>query len=594
MAKEEKNKKASVPEKKDEEKQRTPLTSKPAEIKESIPKPAPITMTPGTKREAPAPKTKEEVKTETTAEEKSAAAPAQDVKAEEKIETKSEATSGKTDNAAESAAAAASNSTTPAAPAPATTESVESAGSTDNAGGETDTGGLLSQLDSAARMAAGKIKMAGDQYYLDYTDQTREIERKLNDLDKKAAEAGKTYSQMVDGWIAARKEEEEAQRRRIEAQEKRDQRIRTWGGITEAAAALVNLMGTAHGAANQKWESPQNKWAERADSLRRERDKKLEDLRSQMKTLETQKAQLEYSFAADKASRDSKRAEILAGREDKAAQIQRDTNVAAAQVASQSATQKASLGMQMLNLAISKENRLADLNLRAQSNAADNGLKWANYQLNKDQKEFLQRSQGYDPQTKKWLNPETGKYDLDAPAVQKTPVFNAEDVDGSIRSLAQTNPDVMNELAKAMNFGSYTDYANAKNKDKEKAQKKYNSVYQLIRKFQDTEGVFKFSSTDLALLKQYAPEFYNQLMGVSKPASSADASAKRVVTTPNGKKVELDDDGMPTAVVPESEQGSEQAETGADGQGGTGFYPNYYEEYKKNYKKNYTQIPEQN
>ena len=514
-------KNTSVPKKKDEEKQQTPLTSQPAEVKVDIPKPG-------------------EAKTSTAAAQTPAPAPAEPA-------TKTEAKPATTE------AAAASN------PDPQSIAGQIAA--------------LQKQSEAATAAAADRVRTAGEKAYLAYTDETNRALRRMEDADKAADEAGKTYVDMVQGWIDARKEEEEAQRKRIEAQEKRDEKIRTWGGITEAAAALVNLMGTAHGAANQKWESPQNKWTERADALRRERDKKLEDLRSQMKTLEAQKAQLEYSLGVDKANRDTKRETILSQRADTAAKLQSDTAASVAQIKNQGATQRTNLGMQGLQLSISEQNKLAELALRAQ----DDSLQWANYNLNKDQKEFLQRSQGYNPETKKWLNPQTGKYDLDAPAVQKTAAFNAEDVDGSIRSLAQTNPEVMDELAKAMNFGSYSDYVNAKSKDKEKGQKKYNSAYQLIRKFQDTEGTFKFSSTDLALLKEYAPDFYAQLMGTGTSNATASASSS--------SGYEVDEDGFPIKRNSVSETTLTGTAVGDDASYNTYYYDKYKASHKPEDKK---------
>ncbi len=293
MAKKE-EKKNSVPEKKDEEKQQAPLTSQPAEVKVEIPKPGEAASNSGT-----------------AATQAAASAPAD------------------------------TNTETASAATPAQTK----AKSIDEQMAELKAQNALSTWANADR-----VRTAGEKAYLDYTDNTIKIKRDLEATDKAAEEAGKSYTEMVQGWIDARNAEIEKQRKFNEEQDKRADRTRTWGGITEAAAAIANLIGTAHGATNQTWTSPQNKWAERADALRRERDKKLEDLRSQMKTLEAQKAQLEYNIGIDKANRDTKRETMLAGRADNAAKFQNDTAAAVVKLQAQGAAKDADLDLKRIQL----------------------------------------------------------------------------------------------------------------------------------------------------------------------------------------------------------------------------------------------------
>lgn len=104
----------------------------------------------------------------------------------------------------------------------------------------------------------------------------------------------KSYDQMITDW--------QTERDRIDnetkAMQQQNSKTQMWGGIAEAASALTNLIGTTTGAVSQKWESPQNKWAERADALRKERDAKLQNYRSQLASLQQAKA----SISARKAS----------------------------------------------------------------------------------------------------------------------------------------------------------------------------------------------------------------------------------------------------------------------------------------------------
>ena len=116
------------------------------------------------------------------------------------------------------------------------------------------------------------------------------LQQALNPLDQ----AEKDYDQIVSGMVAER----DAYVKETAKTEKANTDMQFYGGLAEAASALVNLIGTTKGAVSQKWESPQPRWAERADILRKEREYKLKNYKDQITALQQAKNQIKQKKAS--------------------------------------------------------------------------------------------------------------------------------------------------------------------------------------------------------------------------------------------------------------------------------------------------------
>ena len=116
------------------------------------------------------------------------------------------------------------------------------------------------------------------------------LQQALNPLDQ----AEKDYDQIVSGMVAER----DAYVKETAKTEKVNTDMQFYGGLAEAASALVNLIGTTKGAVSQKWESPQPRWAERADILRKERETKLKNYKDQINALQQAKNEIKQKKAS--------------------------------------------------------------------------------------------------------------------------------------------------------------------------------------------------------------------------------------------------------------------------------------------------------
>ena len=116
------------------------------------------------------------------------------------------------------------------------------------------------------------------------------LQQALNPLDQ----AEKDYDQIVSGMVAER----DAYVKETAKTEKANTDMQFYGGLAEAASALVNLIGTTKGAVSQKWESPQPRWAERADILRKERETKLKNYKDQITALQQAKNEIKQKKAS--------------------------------------------------------------------------------------------------------------------------------------------------------------------------------------------------------------------------------------------------------------------------------------------------------
>ena len=116
------------------------------------------------------------------------------------------------------------------------------------------------------------------------------LQQALNPLDQ----AEKDYDQIVSGMVAER----DAYAKETAKTQKENTNMQFYGGLAEAASALVNLIGTTKGAVSQKWESPLPRWAERADVLRKEREAKLKNYKDQITALQQAKNQINQKKAS--------------------------------------------------------------------------------------------------------------------------------------------------------------------------------------------------------------------------------------------------------------------------------------------------------
>lgn len=231
--------------------------------------------------------------------------------------------------------------------------------------------------------------------------------------------ADKSYSDIVNGWVSAAETRAKDQEKINQQQQARDKNLLMWGGIADAAAALVNLIGTTKGAVNQQRQSPQNAWSQRADALRREREQKLENYRNQLKSMQETAASKDYTIATNAAKRELDKAVTLASRSDAASQAQYQGDMAAAKAGLEGTQAGINTGLKIASMEQSER----DSNRRFFKDAA---AKDAEEKLKN--KEFLAkwRIKGYDPETDKFRNPQTGEFDLNAPSgADKTNISKA-------------------------------------------------------------------------------------------------------------------------------------------------------------------------
>lgn len=103
---------------------------------------------------------------------------------------------------------------------------------------------------------------------------------------------------------------------RTATQQKTNKATQLFGGITDAAASLVNIIGTTHGASPMKWESPQQGWAQKVDQITREREEKLDRYKNDLNTLRQKRAELKsaQTLAIAKYDRDERKLDAQSAR----------------------------------------------------------------------------------------------------------------------------------------------------------------------------------------------------------------------------------------------------------------------------------------
>ena len=409
----------------------------------------------------------------------------------------------------------------------------------------------LEDLNAAGQEYKDAVEESGKTYSSDLETMGSDLKSSIEQSETDMAKAGKDYLDIANTWIQAANTRAETQRKINEEMEQQNKRVRTIGGLAEAASALVNVLGTVHGASNQQWQSPQPQWAERADKYRLERDRKLENYREMKQTLERQRAQIQYGIGTDAAKRKADNARTLADLAAKRAAVKYNSAVDAAKAGVEAATTSANTAIRGIDVLLGNA-------ARQQSNYNDS-RRIAVYE----------RNQGMDPRTGKFYNPATGKYDLDAPhisMVQDNPGnTGGGDPDEVMRTAFAADTSVLDELVHAFGereveampvsqtsptasqtnaasgqtqsngkgqtdseganetqtqpksyiYNTYADYAGA-GKDRKSARAKrqleeeHREVVNLIRKFNDSTGTLKFTVADLNLLEKYAPEYYEK------------------------------------------------------------------------------------
>lgn len=376
----------------------------------------------------------------------------------------------------------------------------------------------LEDLNAAGQTYKEAVENSGKTYDSDLTTIGGDLKSSIEQSETDMAKAGKDYLDIANTWIQAANTRAETQRKINEEMEQQNKRVRTIGGLAEAASALVNVLGTVHGASNQQWQSPQPQWAERADKYRLERDRKLENYREMKQTLERQKAQIEYGIGTDAAKRKADNARTLADLAAKRAAVKYNSAVDAAKAGVEAATTSANTAIRGIDVLLGNA-------ARQQSNYNDS-RRIAVYE----------RNQGMDPRTGKFYNPATGQYDLDSQYMGGGTDKSGGDPDAVMRNAFAADTSVLDELVLAFGDDAYNSYADyvAAGKDRKSARAKrqleeeHKEIVNLIRKFNDSTGTLKFTVADLNLLEKYAPEYYEKYkagMGVVAADAFPDASS---------------------------------------------------------------------
>ena len=376
----------------------------------------------------------------------------------------------------------------------------------------------LEDLNAAGQTYQNAVKDSGKTYSSDLETIGTNLKSSIDESGTDMTKAGNDYLGLVDNWIKAAKTRAETQRKINEEMEQQNKRVRTIGGLAEAASALVNVLGTVHGASNQQWQSPQPQWAERADKYRLERDRKLENYREMKQTLERQRAQIQYGIGTDAAKRKADNARTLADLAAKRAAVKYNSAVDAAKAGVEAATTSANTAIRGIDVLLGNDARQRSINNDSRRIAV------------------YERNQGMDPRTRKFYNPATGQYDLDSQYMGGGTDKSGGDPDEVMRNAFAADTSVLDELVLAFGDDAYNSYADyvAAGKDRKSARAKrqleeeHKEIVNLIRKFNDSTGTLKFTVADLNLLEKYAPEYYEKYkagMGVVAADAFPDASS---------------------------------------------------------------------
>lgn len=175
--------------------------------------------------------------------------------------------------------------------------------------------------DASAKMANAQRKASEDIAKATEVF-NEETVNAMQEAEKKREDANNAYMNDFDKWQKQFEEEQAAKEIENQLANAEDQKMTRFGAATEAAAALVNLLGTMHSAPSAQWRSPLSGWQGRADAKRRERESKIQSLQSQLRTLQQQKAQLLHNFARENAQSEQQIANARATGKAKVAELQ--------------------------------------------------------------------------------------------------------------------------------------------------------------------------------------------------------------------------------------------------------------------------------
>lgn len=260
--------------------------------------------------------------------------------------------------------------------------------------------------------AADEVKQAADKY----GDNLEAANTVVNNK-------GLTYSDILQQWeLERQKMLQQAEQEAIE-QQKRNYNTQVFGGLTEIATNIANLIGTANGAANQPIESKQGQWWERADAVRREHEQRREKYRSQLESIRNQRAQLDYQIAQANADNLRKTAQARYEGVQSAAQYRTKGALAAQQALEQA--QQTDLNLKLKAIAQQEERRQNDIN---------NAIRWAQVQTNRE----------------RYINSD-----------------NTIDINGQ-QVAKPTNTEIIaikDKIAQKMGFADYNDYSQARAKN---------------------------------------------------------------------------------------------------------------------------------
>lgn len=248
------------------------------------------------------------------------------------------------------------------------------------------------QYGQASADVAAVQNQAAQQLAATIQQNQQDIESANAGADAKSQQAFSDFNAMLQGFESARQQEIARQEAANAKQTKQDQRLSQWGGIAEAAAALVNLLGTTDGAVSQQWASPQLEWAQRADTARRERDQKLENVRAQLENLQNQRAQLQMQYAQTQGSQARQDAQARAQASNQSAQVLSNGVMQAAQTMLQGQGQQAQMALNGTQAGVSQYNSDRNYGLSASTNSRQ------------------QQEQGLKNYMYGYIDPKTGKY----------------------------------------------------------------------------------------------------------------------------------------------------------------------------------------
>ena len=262
----------------------------------------------------------------------------------------------------------------------------------------------------AEEAAIAANEQANNDYITGYNNRTQELGTQIKQSNDAINNAAVSYSDMIASWEDAMKKHSAKLQEEAEKKNKQEQEAIKVGGLANVANAIINLIGTAHGASNQPQSDFVSKWQTRADAARREREAKLGSYHDQIKNLEAQRALLQYNFAKERASADANLASLLTQRGDASGQMRAKATSDSTSARARLSAANQSRALQSFNAALQREKATADaINKGKQTQIRE---KEAEARIQTERSKQL--ANGYDAITGKFYNPKTRKFDSDS------------------------------------------------------------------------------------------------------------------------------------------------------------------------------------